>query len=335
MGVMVAKARHVKNQHKRHGQHQKRTNHFLRVYLPYVPLLMIVSVGLVFSSYWQPRSHSGVLAYASSMSVSDLLSVTNQQRAANGVGGLTLNSQLDSAAQAKANDMVARNYWAHNTPDGNPPWVFITNAGYQYKSAGENLAYGFATSNDTIAGWMNSAEHRANMLNGGYADVGFGFANSPDFNGSGPETVVVAEYGSPLVVPAPVAAAPTPKASTPAPAAAPAPTESTPAPAPAPAPAAATSKPSTAPQTEVKEPSTQSVSRLAAFTKGSTPWIASTVSFLTIAAVAALILRHGIALRRTLLRGERYVLHHMVFDVTAVSFIWLCFVISHTAGFIR
>ncbi|HSX53339.1 MAG TPA: CAP domain-containing protein [Patescibacteria group bacterium] len=335
---MVSRARPAKHQHKRHGYHQKRTRPFLRVYSPYIPLLMIVGFGLAFSSYWQPRtSHNGVLAYASSMSVSDLLSGTNQQRAANGVANLNLNSQLDSAAQAKANDMVARNYWSHNTPDGSPPWVFITNAGYQYKSAGENLAYGFSTSADTIAGWMNSPEHKANLLGTGYSDVGFGFANSPDFNGSGPETVVVAEYASPLVVPAPAATAapPAPKAAAPAPAPTLAPEDApTPQAAP-PKPAVATSKPSTVAQSAVKEPSTQRVSRLATLTKGSAPWVASFVSIITIAGVAALILRHGLALRKTLLKGERYVLHHMVFDVTIVSLIWLSLVISHTAGFIR
>jgi len=42
--------------------------------------------------------------------------------------------RLDSAAQAKANDMAARSYWSHNTPDGQTPWTFMTAAGYNINS---------------------------------------------------------------------------------------------------------------------------------------------------------------------------------------------------------
>ena len=309
-------------------------------------MLVIVIIGLVFSSYWQPRGRHGVLAYATDMSVSDLLSQTNQQRAANGVSNLSLNSELDQAAQTKANDMVARNYWSHNTPDGSPPWVFITNAGYQYKSAGENLAYGFLTSSETISGWMNSPEHKANLLNNGFSEVGFGFANSPNFNGSGQETVIVAMYASPLIVAAPAPAAPSPVATTtPTPASSVPPaatatpsttttTQTTPVSPPPNTPA--TTKSSSAPPTVLKnEPQTVRVTRLTAFTGGSTPWVASMISLVTIAAIGALFLKHGLKLRRTLLRGEKYVLGHMAFDLTVISLVALCVVVTRTAGFIR
>ena len=45
---------------------------------------------------------------------------------------------------------------------------------------------------------MNSAEHRANILDGNYQDVGFATANSSNFVGTGPETIVVAMYGEPV-----------------------------------------------------------------------------------------------------------------------------------------
>jgi uncharacterized protein YkwD len=102
----------------------------------------------------QSRPHTGVLAYATTMSVSELLTSTNQQRNANSVAGLSLNTRLNSAAQAKANDMVARDYWSHNTPDGQEPWVFFDAAGYTYHKAGENLAYGFSNAANTVTGWI-------------------------------------------------------------------------------------------------------------------------------------------------------------------------------------
>ncbi|HET7320826.1 MAG TPA: CAP domain-containing protein [Candidatus Saccharimonadales bacterium] len=157
--------------------------------------------------------HSAANGYGS-FDIGSLLAYSNNQRAAAGEGYLNLNGALDSAAQAKANDMVSENYWGHYSPSGASPWTFISNAGYGYSAAGENLAYGFASSADVITAWMNSAEHRANLLNGGFVDVGFGIANSPNYVGTGPETIVVAEYGTPLYTPPPAPAYTAPAAPT-------------------------------------------------------------------------------------------------------------------------
>src|SRR5690606_5510957 len=126
-----------------------------------------------------------------------LLQATNNHRARHGAGLLTINPKLTHAAQEKANDMRARDYWSHNTPEGNPPWVFIEKVGYSYVKAGENLAYGFQTSQAAIRGWMNSESHRENMLDPNYTEVGFGFANSNDYQSHGEQTIVVAMYGTP------------------------------------------------------------------------------------------------------------------------------------------
>ncbi len=329
------------HQHKRHGKHQKHTKPFLKVYWPYMPLAVILSIGLVFSVLWQPRTKPGVLSYATNMSISGLLSATNQDRAANGKLALKLNSKLDQAAQAKANDMVARNYWSHNTPDGNPPWVFITKAGYSYKAAGENLAYGFATSSDTVAGWMNSPEHKANMLNSTYKDVGFGFANSSNYVGTGPETVVVAMYATPLtttVTSSSTSTGTTPKtsyapqtkaANATKPTSTPVTTSTAKKPAAAPV---ATATPSSNP---VTDPPTQTVSRIAMLTNGKLPWLASAATFMAVLSLIMFVTRHSLALHRWIRRGERYVLHHAVFDVTIISLIGLCVVVSSSAGYIR
>src|SRR4029079_7500255 len=116
--VMAAYNRH---EQKRHGEHQRHTKHFLKVYTPYLPLMMIVIIGLVLSVMSPPRLHKGVLAYATNMSIDQLLASTNQDRAENHLPALKLNSKLASAAQSKANDMVDRNYWSHITPDGQQP----------------------------------------------------------------------------------------------------------------------------------------------------------------------------------------------------------------------
>lgn len=329
-------------QHKRHGTHQKRSKKFIKVYLPYLPFLTFIGLSLWFSGFWQHRTNHSVLAYATSISTNALLQSTNQQRAANGVSSLSINSKLDSAAQAKANDMAARNYWSHNTPDGNPPWVFIDQAGYSYKLAGENLAYGFMTSEDTVAGWMNSPPHKENVLNNGYTEVGFGFANSENYQNSGPETIVVAMYGAPLTsqpLPAPPAPATPPtnvvvpqtKASTNTKADTPVPQE--------------TNKtneepitktpPVTSQSDKTPEPKAQSISRLQTLTKGSLPWVMSAVTILSFASAGAIILKHSIRIHNVLMRGERFLERNLLFDITLISFIGLCIVVSRSAGIIK
>lgn len=180
-----------------------------------------------------------VLAYATNVNRSDLLTFTNQNRRSAGLSDLLLNDSLNQAAQSKANHMIANNYWAHTAPDGTTPWYFFDQAGYDYVNAGENLAYGFIDSSGVVQGWMDSPGHRANIM-GDYKDVGFGFASSPTYQG-GENTVVVAMYGTPRLVPAPApvvqSTAPsappaTPAASTPV-------SNIPPAPAPAPEPALA------------------------------------------------------------------------------------------------
>jgi uncharacterized protein YkwD len=344
----------------------------LRQFVSYLPALAVFGVGVFFSSK-TPTAHAHtahkVLAYATSMSVSDLLAQTNTQRAANGSPALQLNSKLVSAAQAKANDMVARNYWSHNTPDGQEPWVFFQNAGYAYKKAGENLAYGFDTSAYVINGWMNSPPHRANMLDADFQEVGFGFANSSNYVSSGPETVVVAEYGQPVV---PIAApAPTP---TPAPA----PTTTTPAPPPAshaptasqpsasaapttaittpssdagqsPAPAAATpsssadtsnspkSEPIATSQdgTDTPEAEQAHVSRLQIITHGSARWSIA----LTAAAIPGTFilwgLHHLIAVRRAMAMSHHFILHHFAFDLFMASCLVTALLMHQSLGVIR
>lgn len=135
-----------------------------------------------------------VLGYAIDINASDVSTISNQQRANAGLPALTVDSQLNNAALAKANDMFAKDYWAHNAPDGKTPWAFIKEAGYNYVTAGENLAMDFNTSNGVVSGWMGSPEHRANILNASYQDVGYAVVNGV-LQGE-QTTLVVAEYGS-------------------------------------------------------------------------------------------------------------------------------------------
>ncbi|HWY79116.1 MAG TPA: CAP domain-containing protein [Candidatus Sulfotelmatobacter sp.] len=159
-----------------------------------IVITLLFSALLVFQG--MQRQYPAVLGDATaSITVQDLLRYTNIQRETNGLAPLNLNPELTQAAQMKAKDMFAKNYWAHVSPDGTTPWVFIKNSGYEYLYAGENLARGFNTSSDVVTAWMNSPEHRANMLSPNYTDIGFS-VQSGTLTGTS-TTLVVQEFGSP------------------------------------------------------------------------------------------------------------------------------------------
>src|SRR5689334_21315543 len=84
---------------KRHGHHHIHTHHYMRTYWPYLPMIAILVFGFG-ANGWLGNIHRDVLGYATDMSVSSLLSDTNAQRQDNSESGLTLNSQLTTAAQA-------------------------------------------------------------------------------------------------------------------------------------------------------------------------------------------------------------------------------------------
>lgn len=304
------KARPTTTTHKkRQGEHHKRSKAYSKVYWPYVPMLLVVFGGLLFNSWLSRPQVHGVLAYATEISSQKLLETTNAQRISNKKAKLVINDKLTAAAQTKANDMAKRNYWSHTTPDGNAPWVFVKDAGYGYQKAGENLAYGFDSSSDTVAGWMNSKSHRDNLLDTAYTEVGFGYANVADFNKSGPETVVVAMYGEPQSK------------------------DGTASPAPTAAPI--NDGPVTSNSSQLGEPATLAVSRIQSLTGGSAPWISFAVGLFIGASLIYMALKHGRAFKRAFIHGEEFFLHHPALDVVLVALVMAGYILIQTAGVIR
>lgn len=333
----------TRNHEKRHGQHHKKSHDYHKVYAPYLPLVISIIASL-FLSFWHPQTGANTLAYATEMSSSGLLSATNTQRANNSRKALSLNSRLQKAAQAKANHMVAHNYWSHTTPDGQEPWVFVENAGYSYQKAGENLAYGFATSAYAVVGWMNSPTHKANLLDSAFTEVGFGYANSTNFNGSGQQTVVVAMYGKPQVLAAESTQPTAPVATTPAPVSSTTqPSTATPAPAAKKTPKkVATAAPkdplpitTEQPVTEAA-PVSQNIAQAQALTGGKAPWMLTAATILTGGALIALLLHHSLKMRHLwhdIVHGtSRFVLHHPLLESTLLGLIILGVALSRTVG---
>jgi len=124
-----------------------------------------------------------------------LVDLANEDRAEEGAGKLVINDRLVAAAQLKANDMAAKSYFAHVSPEGVTPWYWFSEAKYQYIYAGENLAVNFNRSEDVQVAWMNSPLHRANILNKKYKEVGIATAEGV-YKGKN-TTFVVQMFGTP------------------------------------------------------------------------------------------------------------------------------------------
>ena len=285
----------LKNKHKRKKNHARRVSKQLRVLLrAYVPMILVVIIALVINDQWLANAH-GVLGASTAISPTSLLSYTNIQRTAFKESDLTLNSRLMNAAQTKADNMVKLNYWSHDTPSGQPPWVFIQRAGYNYHKAGENLAYGFPSSAAILNAWMHSPEHRANILDSSFQNVGFGIAYSPDYQNQGPQTLVVAMYGQPAV--------------------------------------ASAVNPFTNSASIVAPPS-QRLSWAQILIGNDSSWIAISVALISAALLIYLLYSHGRRWKRLVAHGEDFIVHHPLIDLALMSLIMFGFVISSTAGYI-
>jgi uncharacterized protein YkwD len=126
----------------------------------------------------------------------------NQARAQNGLRTLADNGALATAAAGHSNDMVARAYFDHSTPEGGTFDQRVLGAGYAAAgdgySLGENLAWGtgqLATPAGLMASWMNSEHHRENVLKGDYRELGIGIALGTPTGAPGGATVT-AEFGA-------------------------------------------------------------------------------------------------------------------------------------------
>ncbi|WP_431871982.1 CAP domain-containing protein [Nocardiopsis eucommiae] len=102
-----------------------------------------------------------------------VVTLVNSERAANGCGALRVDSKLTSAAQEHSEDMDARDYMAHDNPDGEGPGDRAERHGYGSWGA-ENVAKGQTSAEQVMDAWMNSPGHRANILNCDLVAIGVG-----------------------------------------------------------------------------------------------------------------------------------------------------------------
>lgn len=90
------------------------------------------------------------------------------------VGKLVWNDKLEQAALAHSQDMLDNNFFSHTSSNGDNLADRIKDAGYDYQSAGENIAKGYPTEEAVMEGWLNSQGHCANIMNANFTEMGVG-----------------------------------------------------------------------------------------------------------------------------------------------------------------
>lgn len=123
-----------------------------------------------------PTVDEGVSSYEK-----EVVRLVNEIRVKNGLNPLTEDWELSRAARYKSRDMKDNNYFSHTSPVYGSPFNMLKSFGIKYKAAAENIAKGQATPQTVVNAWMNSAGHRANILNSSYTKIGVGYVKSGNY----------------------------------------------------------------------------------------------------------------------------------------------------------
>lgn len=102
----------------------------------------------------------------------EVLSLVNAERAKAGVGALKMDASAERAANIRAKEI--QQTFSHTRPNGSGFNTALTEAGVNFRAYGENIAYGQNSPQEVMQVWMNSAGHRANILNGSFTSIGIG-----------------------------------------------------------------------------------------------------------------------------------------------------------------
>jgi hypothetical protein len=176
----------IPNKGNKYNPHVFKPKNMLIVFL----FALIVTVSSFLGSF--VIKSSGLLASIQSAFLVDL---ANRDRVEENVSVLTINPILVEAAQKKANDMVAKSYFAHTSPEGLTPWHWFKQSKYEYIFAGENLAVNFSESVDVHKAWIASPTHKQNIMDKRFTEIGI--ATADGFYKGRKATFVVQMFGKP------------------------------------------------------------------------------------------------------------------------------------------
>lgn len=142
---------------------------------PFFGLALLVGGVMLLAIVAEPHLRSGKNLAA--VNAAEVVALTNVERANDGIPVLQRNALLDQAAQMKAQDMAAKGYYAHVSPDGVTPMYWVEKAGYKYLIIGENLVVNRTDAEQVVDAFMGSPGHKANILRKDFTEIGIGVAN--------------------------------------------------------------------------------------------------------------------------------------------------------------
>jgi uncharacterized protein YkwD len=125
-----------------------------------------------------------------------ILDRVNAARRKAGAPPLRASPLLDQSAQKHAEDMLARGYFAHESPDGKTVRERAREAGYDWRTIGENIAEGQLTVDEVMDTWMKSPDHRRNILEPGFTELGVGLVANKG-KGGRYRVIWVQNFGAP------------------------------------------------------------------------------------------------------------------------------------------
>jgi uncharacterized protein YkwD len=160
-------------------------------------LFLVIGAGPASARVHRPASAMGALQ-------SGVLSDLNAIRRAHGLFPLRLAPSLSAAARQHSQEMASDGYFSHTSANGSTFDKRIARyypiAASRYWSVGENLLW---SSPDVDAAtalnmWMNSPEHRANILRANWRQIGISAVHvdsAPGVYGNGPVTIITTDFG--------------------------------------------------------------------------------------------------------------------------------------------
>ena len=107
--------------------------------------------------------------------INEVLRLVNTERTSAGLSTLTLDTNLCSAAQKRAVEISTQSDIQHTRPNGASCFTVLDEMNIPYFYAAENIAGGYLTPEAVVQGWMNSEDHRTNILNPYFNKIGIGF----------------------------------------------------------------------------------------------------------------------------------------------------------------
>lgn len=129
----------------------------------------------------------------SDISTYELWQLVNDYRESKNTKPLSLNKLLEDSATTKCEDLADTGVWSHKSKNGVSfnYGELIEASGYDYFKAGENLAYGYESANEVLAGWKSSEAHNANILDNEFTEVGFSVCFAEEINKDLDQLIVV------------------------------------------------------------------------------------------------------------------------------------------------